>query len=266
MHATKDKRIALIILLAVSYGSSPSLGQTKAERGAGDQEQKQPKVTPTKGKAPAKTKIDFDVFRRLERSGDGRVYVMVTLKPLPKEAVSDQQRKSGAKKSRDELAGRMTTGEFEFGYGHELDPILFGDVNAAGLKKLERDPNVEAVQFKVLPSVHRRLKERPGEFVHVLVAVRLSDEDTQKVDELEMAVNQAHDSASAELELAALKRFVDRIRDRVLSELAPGSFKLQYGSPFDADAWGLARSTAIEQLTKRLDVEAIAYIREEENN
>lgn len=214
----------------------------------------------------ARPKIDLDVSQRLEKSRDGRLYVMVTLKPLPEEAVSDQQRKSEAKKRQDELVGKMTAGEFELGYRHERDPILFGHVNAAGLKKLERDPNVEAVQFKVLPSVHRRLKERPREFVHVLVALRLSDEDAQKLEEFNDTFNQVQDSASAELQLKAVKEFVDRIRDRVLSELAPGDFKLHYGSPFDADAWGLARSAAIEQLTKHPDVEAIAYIREEENN
>ena len=259
MNAVKTKGNAVAILLAFSCGCHPSLAQPKPKGDSSAQEQSQSQATAAKGKPPAKLKIAPDVYQRLEQSRDGRVYVMVTLRPLPKEAASDAQRTLAAAKSQDELVTKMSLDDFEVGHRHESDPILFGHVNAAGLKELERDQNVESVQFKVVAAVHRRLKEDPGEFVHVLVAVHLSDEETKEIDELERAVGQAHDSASAELQLAALKKLVDRIRNRVLSGLARSDFRLHYGSPFDADAWGLARRAAIEQLTKRADVEAIGY-------
>lgn len=240
MNATKIRGIALIVLLAVSYGSSRSLGQTKAERGSGDQEQKQPKVTRTKGKPPAKAKIHPDVYRRLEHSRDGRAYVMVTLKPLPNEAVSDQQRKAAAKKSQDEFVAKMGADEFEVGYRHARDPILFGHVNATGLEKLAREDRIATVQYKIEANVHAKIRENPEEPVYVIVVLRAVDRKGKSHGERTALVNAS--------------------QERVLRRLGPEDFKLEWQFRLYADFSGWASVQGLEKLAKDRDVVEIGVI------
>lgn len=160
MNGTKSKGIALTILLAVSYGCSSSLRQSKPEAESGDQEQKQSEATPTKGKPPVKAKIDPEVYEWLKKMPDGRLYVTVTLKPLPKDAVSEAQRKAAAKKSQDEFLAEISPEVFRVGHRCERVPILFGYTEAIGLQKLARNAKVQSVQYKVEPEVHKKTQDQ----------------------------------------------------------------------------------------------------------
>lgn len=190
----------------------------------------------------AQPKIHPDVYRRLEKSRDGRVYVMVTLKPLPKEAVSDEQRTAAAKKSQDELIAEMPPDIFEVGYRFERDPIVFGYAKTPGLEKLARNTNVQTVQYKVEPEVHRRLKLSSDGFVFVLVVV-----NSQECDRLWEAIPETQDARPL---LEQLERLAKRIQGEVLVDMSPREFRVFSKDTYEPDFWGWVSKDGLEKLAK----------------
>lgn len=240
MSVKKIKGIVLVSLLTISYGPRPSLGQSKPGRESGVQEQKQPNATPTKGKRPAKPKIDPDVYRRLEKSRDGRVYVMVTLKPLQKEAVSDEQRKAATKKSQDELVARMGSDKFEVGYRLQGYPVLFGHVSATGLAALGQDKKVVSVKLKVEAGVHQQLLNSPDGAAYIFVVLELAEREGRTFNQR--------------------RALVSEIQDRFLDRYDPEEFKVEWRYTLGAEFTGWASPRGLEELTRDPAVQSIGVI------
>lgn len=230
MNTTKIKGIALVSLLAISLGPRPSPGQSKSNSESGAQKQKQPHVMPPKGKPQVKAKIDPDVYGRLEKSRNGRVYVMVTLKQLPKEAVSDGARRKAAKKSQDEFIAKMATDEFEIGYRHGNDPVLFAYVSSAGLQQMARNQDVRSVRYKVEPGVHEKLSASSDGTVRVHVRLK---QVGRGIKELELR-----------------KARVKSIQDEVLSKLSDRDFELAWRYQIYESLGGYATQDGVELLAK----------------
>lgn len=188
----------------------------------------------------AQLKIAPDVYQRLEKSRDGRVYVMVTLKPLPREARSDEQRKAAARRSQDELVAKIAPGEFEVGYRHERDPILFGHVNAAGLATVAGHPNVESIQFKIEAGVHQELETSTDGKALVYVALTRVPWKGRTLDHRMFSVKQ--------------------IQDRVLRGLDEQEFTIKWRYDLFASVSGWGNGRALEKLALDPDVITIGVV------
>ncbi len=264
MNGMKIAGCTLLALLVFSYLPASLLGQPKPAAKPSAQEQQDSRAKRGMDKHPGAAKVDPDVYRRLKKRRDGRLYVMVTLNPLPQEAVSDQQRKAAAKKSQDELVAKMPPEEFEVGYRFERDPIVFGFVGIAGLEKLAGDSGVLAVQYKVEPAVHRKSGDHPGEFVYVIVLLRPRPAEQATLDALQKAFDEAKEPEQAKAELEKLERFAERLLTPVLSELTPDDFRFQSVSRDSMPAfWGLASREGIEKLAKNPHVLGVGAMPEE---
>lgn len=240
MNATKIEGIALIILLAVSYGSGSGLGQTKAERGSGDQEQKPSEATAAKGKPPENSKIDPDVHEWLAIIPGGRLYVTVRLMPLAKEAATDPQRIAATKKRQDEFLAEIPPEVFKVGYRCERIPTLFGYVNKAGLQKLSRNPKVQSVQYRIEPEVHRRLRISSDGFAFAFIVVY-----SPKCDQL---FERRLDTEEPFQAIAELEREVRLVQDSVLSNLSSKEFKLFRRVKDAPNLWGWISKEGLEEL------------------
>ena len=199
-------------------------------------------VAPPKGKPAAEAKVDPEVYEWLEKMPDGRLYVMVTLKPLPKDAVSDVQRKAAAKKSQDEFLAEMPPGAFEVGYRYEREPILFGYVKAAGLQNLARNAKVQSVQYRVEPEVHRRLRISSDGFAYAYVVV-----NSPECHRMLWALSDAENPGQA---IDELEREVKRIEDTVLQSLSAKEFKFLSRSKIRPRLLGWVSKEGLEKLVR----------------
>ncbi|MCK4659265.1 MAG: S8 family serine peptidase [Phycisphaerae bacterium] len=93
-----------------------------------------------------RSKIEADVFPKLQSSADGTVRVSMQLTPVGRGAPTREQKKALVKEIQDRVLGKLAPGEFKIGgYRRSNTAYLRGHINAAGLAKLATDSDVLAV-------------------------------------------------------------------------------------------------------------------------
>ena len=99
MNATTIMRMIVAVALLSGVLSSTLQAQSGAKHQPGTPKTQEPQDKRNMEKRPGATqeRIHPDVRSRLDESEDGRVYVLVTLKPLPKEGLTKERRKAMAK-------------------------------------------------------------------------------------------------------------------------------------------------------------------------
>ncbi len=102
-------------------------------------------VTDPDIRAVGLSKIEPDVFPKLQSSADGTVRVTVLLTRVGRGAPTREQKKALVKEIQDRVLDKLAPGEFKIGYRRSNTASLSGHINAAGLAKLATDPDVVGV-------------------------------------------------------------------------------------------------------------------------
>ena len=95
--------------------------------------------------AVSPSKIEPDVYTKVQSSEDGRVHVIVNLTRVRQGAPASQQRKALVKQIQDRVLDKLAPGQFKIRWRFEISGGFSGHINAAGLAKLATDPDVVSV-------------------------------------------------------------------------------------------------------------------------
>lgn len=240
MNTTRIMRVivAVSILAGVLWTRAQAQSQGEKSPGATKAQQPQDKQKVEKRSGATKGPIHADVRGKLERSEDGTVYVLVTLKPLPKEGLTKEQRKAMAKEKQDKLLSSLAEGEFTVDHRFETEPRMIGHVNAAGLDKLKSNANVEAIEPSIIGSyVFPALKDSTTGRIDLFIA--LEDDDLKTLDPGEQ------------------EQRIVVTQDRVLALFTNKEFKRTSWYTNIATLTGWGGAGALEKLATCPDVEAV---------
>ena len=137
----------LVAGCVVALGAAPAvLGQLDGKEMAPGDERFSAETVPSRVPL-ALPRIEAEVYDELERSADGTAFVIVLLK----DDLADPTAQGAAPtpdlvaRVQDGVLARMAPAEFKVAYKYRHFPVLSGRVNASGVAKLQRDPNVVAV-------------------------------------------------------------------------------------------------------------------------
>gem|GEM_PF-3722413 len=91
------------------------------------------------------SKIEAEVFPKLQSSEDGTVHVIVNLTRVSEGAPASHERKALVKQIQDRVLDKLAPGEFKIEWVFQISGGFSGHINAAGLGKLATDPDVVSV-------------------------------------------------------------------------------------------------------------------------
>ncbi len=191
--------------------------------------------------AVAPSKIEADVFAKLQSSAEGTVYVTATLRPVGQEAPTPEQRAPSVEKIQGEVLAKMASGQFQVGYQFGTTAILRGHVNAAGLAKLATDPEIVGVTAPGIVRIPSNLRvtfidaDQAGGSGDPAVLTAVGRIEPDVYTELESSADGtayiivtlnpvAQGMPTPEQRAASLSK----VQDRVLAKMPPGEFKLVY--------------------------------------
>jgi len=92
------------------------------------------------------SKIEADVFPKLQSSDDGTVYVAIRLEPVGRGAPTLEQKRALVREIQNRVLGELAPREFKVAYQYSFIAGLTGHISAAGLAKLATHPDVVAVR------------------------------------------------------------------------------------------------------------------------
>ena len=194
MYSTRIMRIIVVMAVLSGVLWSAEQAQSEATQWPGPPKTQAPQDKPKTETRPAAKhdKIHPDVLSKLEKSEDGKVYVLVTLKPLPKEGLSKEQRKAMAKEKQNKLLAKLAEGDFTADYRFEIEPRIIGLVNETGLAKIAEDPQVVAVESsRIGPGVIRALGQAADGKVFVMILLTtLPGTDDRPLDDVKAMIQQ----------------------------------------------------------------------------
>lgn len=240
MNATRTMRmiVAVTILSGVLWSAVQAQSGARQSPGPPKTQEQQDKQKAEKRPGATKDPIHPDVRSKLEKSENGKVYVLVTLKPLPKEGLTKEQRKDLAKDKQDKLLSSLAEGEFTVDHRFETEPRMIGHVNAKGLDKLGRDKGVATVEpSKIEPLVFPGLAKSETEKIIVLVPLRPVGRSVSTQQER--------------------KRVVKEIQQKVLARMGEGNFEVEYQYVLIAALTGRVNVDGLEKLAVDDDVVAV---------
>lgn len=209
MNSTRIMRMIVAVTILSGVLWSTLQAQSEATHSPGPSKTQEPQVDQKTQKRPGVTKdpIHPDVRSKLDESDDGRVYVLVTLKPLPKEGLTKEQRKAMAEDKQDKLLAKLGEGEFKVDHRFETEPRMIGHISAVGLTKVGKDTGVARVELsKIDPAVFPALAVTSNGRLRVIVTL-------QGMEPKKLTPEQR-------------KPLVKEIQDRVLSHLTPTEFEV----------------------------------------
>lgn len=195
------------------------------------QDPKKPQTDQKTAKRPGPTKdpIHPDVRSKLEKSNDGRVYVLVTLKPMPREGLTKEQRKAMAEERQDQLLAKLAEGKFTVDHRFETEPRMIGHINAGGLAKLAKQPDAPAVQLsKFEPGVIPALNNSPDGKVFVMILLTTLPTDDRP--------------------LADVKAMIQQHQEKVLDRLTQEDFEIAHRLSVTEVLMGYLKSSGIPKV------------------
>lgn len=241
MNATRIMQMIVGVAVLSGVLWSAVQAQSEGEQSSAPPKTQEPQDKPKTETRPAapQDKIHPDVRSKLEKSDDGRVYVLVTLKPLPKEGLTKEQRKAMAKEKQDKLLAKLGEGEFTVDHRFGIEPRMIGYITVSGIDRLGNDATVVSVtSSKIEPPIFPALRVSETGTVAVIVGI-----DKQP----------GRRAANAEQ-----KKVINiQIQSRVLERLDSSDFTIRYKFDSTGGFSAEVRAGALETLATHPDVEGV---------
>lgn len=246
MIATRIMRMVVAVSAVSGAWCSTLQAQSEAKLSPGSSKTYEPQDKQKRDTRPVATrdKVHPDVRSELdERSG--WAYVLVTLKPLPKDGLSNEQRKAMAKERQDKLLASLAEGDFKVDHRFETEPRMIGHVNARGLAKLAKQPDAPTVQLsKFEPGVIPAFNNSPDGEMYVIVTLHHPQKDGRPLRE--------HG-----LSLVDYKRLIRQHSSKVMNRLTHQDFEINRQSKYIPSFTGLMKAGGIDILAVDPDVKVI---------